>query len=186
MDPKLGTGEALLGSSGGLSVVTDEEAQRRVDIAVSPNDKKWIDVHQAFHHLLTVGKMTIGQILSAFFTPHETRLFMLSESAILKAIQQDNTCRFHRILQSRFQGVASDIPTKLTMLYFGLPVEPEVLSLTESKSDIEVQKPELPRRDVDPPLHFLTAHEERNWGEETLLGKLMVESVLRDSPSNKF
>ncbi|OTA05160.1 hypothetical protein A9Z42_0057720 [Trichoderma parareesei] len=171
MDPKFGTAGALLGGSDGVTVVTDEEAQRRVDIAVSPNDKKWIDVHQAFHHLLTDGKMTVGQILSAFFTPHETRLFMLSGSAILQAIQQDNTYRFHRLLRSRFQGFASDIPIKLTMLYFGLPVEPEDLSLTESNSDMEVQKAESPRRDVDPPLHFLIAHEERNWGEEKLLGQ---------------
>ncbi|KAH0489382.1 hypothetical protein TgHK011_009814 [Trichoderma gracile] len=187
MDPKLGAGTTLLGSSDCISAVTDEEAQRRVDLAVSPHSKKWIDVHQEFHHLLTDGRMTIRQILSAFFTPHESRLFILSESAILKAIQQDNTYRFRRLLQNRFQGVASDVSTKLTMLYFGLPVEPEDVSLTESDPDIEAQKPESLCNDADPPLHFLAAHEERNWGEETLLGThgpsmRQVQQFLKGSP----
>ncbi|KAL7807519.1 hypothetical protein V8C44DRAFT_186532 [Trichoderma aethiopicum] len=171
MNAKLGAGEALPGGSDCLSAVTEEEAQKRVDVAVSPNDKKWIDVRQAFHNLLTDGDTTIGQILSAFFAPHEIRLFALSQSPILAAIQEDNAYRFHRLLQGRFQGFTPDLPTKLTMLYFGLPVEPEDLALVETISDTNVRKPEALRGAVDPPLHFLTAHKERNWGDETLLGQ---------------
>lgn len=180
MNPKLGIGEALPGDPDGLSAVTEEEAQKRVDVAVSPMDKKWIDVRQAFQNLLTDGDTTIGQILSAFFAPHEIRLFALSQSAILKAIQEDNAYRFHRLLQGRFQGVMPDLPTKLTMLYFGLPVEPENLALVETTSDINVQKPVPQRGAVDPPLHFLTAHKERNWGDETLFGKLIADSLSSD------
>ncbi|PTB73928.1 hypothetical protein M440DRAFT_1381975 [Trichoderma longibrachiatum ATCC 18648] len=179
MNPKLGIGEALPGDPDGLSAVTEEEAQKRVDVAVSPMDKKWIDVRQAFQNLLTDGDTTIGQILSAFFAPHEIRLFALSQSAILKAIQEDNAYRFHRLLQGRFQGVMPDLPTKLTMLYFGLPVEPENLALVETTSDINVQKPVPQRGAVDPPLHFLTAHKERNWGDETLFGQRGSSDPLR-------
>ncbi|KAL6876928.1 hypothetical protein J3F83DRAFT_712458 [Trichoderma novae-zelandiae] len=171
MDPTTGVGPVLLGGSDCASAVTEEEAQRRVDLAVSPNDKKWIDIHQAFHDLLADGHRTIGQIFPAFFTPHEICLFVLSESAILKAIQQDNSHRFHRLLQGRFQGVTPDIPTKLTMLYFGLPVEPEDFSRTEKTFDMENRKPEPPRGAVNPPLNFLTAHKERNWGIDGLLRK---------------
>ncbi|PTB65840.1 hypothetical protein BBK36DRAFT_1120744 [Trichoderma citrinoviride] len=176
MDPT-GVGGAILGGSDSVSAVTEEEAQRRVDVAVSSNSKKWIDVHQAFQDLLANGGMTLRQILPAFFTSHETRLFMLSEAVILKGIQEDNTYRYHRLLQTRFQGVTSDIPTKLTMLYFGLPIEPERLSLTESTFDMEVQEPKPSRDAVEPPLHFLSAHKERNWDEDTLSGKLINSPI---------
>ncbi|TFB02499.1 hypothetical protein CCMA1212_005204 [Trichoderma ghanense] len=169
MEPKAGVREALLGGSKCVSAVTEEEAQRRVDVAVSPNDKKWVDVHQVFRDLLADSDKTIGQVLSAFFTPHEIRLFTLSQSAILRAIQQDYTYRFHRLLRGRFKGLTPDIPTKLTMLYFGLPTEPEDLSLTGTTRGMEVPKLKPSRGAVDPPLHFLTAHQERNWGDETFL-----------------
>lgn len=181
MDPNTGVEDAFLGGPECVSTVSESEAQKRIDIAVLPSDKKWIETHQAFQELLSNTDMTIGQILSANFTQHEAHLFVLSRSKILKAIQEDNTRRFRTLLQDRFQEITSDTPTKLTMLYFGLPIEPVDFSLADMTFNTEIREPEPPRYAVDPPLHFLTAFKERNWGDEALIGKLDMYSVSDDS-----
>ncbi|KAL7796766.1 hypothetical protein V8C37DRAFT_420136 [Trichoderma ceciliae] len=171
MDTKTGVEDAFLGGPKWVSIITENEAQRRIDVSVSPNERKWIDTHQAFQELLADTDTSIGQILSACFTQHEAHLFVLSQSKLLKAIQEDNTHRFYALLDRRLQGVTPDIPTKLTMLYFGLPIEPIDFSLAELTYKMEVRNPEPPRYAVDPPLHFLTAYKKRNWGNEALIGK---------------
>ncbi|PNP51767.1 hypothetical protein THARTR1_07536 [Trichoderma harzianum] len=171
MDTQSGVAEAFLGGFEQTSSITEEEAQKRIDLLVTPQDKKWNDVLQEFQRLHADPDMTMGQILSDKFTTHEARLFIPSESVVLKSIQEGNAIRFHQLLQSRFQGVTPDIPTKLTMLYFGFRVEPMNFSLAEMTFKMESRKPEPPRYAIDPPLHFLTAHKERNWGNEMLMGK---------------
>ncbi|KAL6837212.1 hypothetical protein V8C40DRAFT_279168 [Trichoderma camerunense] len=171
MDTQSGVAEAFLGGFQQTSSITEEEAQERIDLLVSPEDEKWNDVLQEFQTLLANPDMTIGRILSDRFTAHEARLFIPSELAVLKAIQEENTRDFHDLLESRFQGVTPDIPTKLTMLYFGLHIEPMDFQLAKMTFKMESRKPEPPRYAIDPPLHFLTAHKERNWGKEILRGK---------------
>ncbi|KAH0530166.1 hypothetical protein TsFJ059_004826 [Trichoderma semiorbis] len=171
MDTQNGVAEAFLGGSEQTSSITEEEAQERIDLLVSPEDKKWNDVLQEFQRLFADPDMTIGRILSDKFTTHEARLFIPSELAVLKAIQEENTRDFHDLLESRFQGIIPDIPTKLTMLYFGLHIEPMDFQLAKMTFKMESRKPEPPRYAIDPPLHFLTAHKERNWGKEMLRGK---------------
>ncbi|QYS96767.1 hypothetical protein H0G86_004006 [Trichoderma simmonsii] len=171
METQSGVAEAFLGGFEQPSSITEEEAQERIDLLVSPEDEKWNDVLQEFQRLFADPDMTIGRILSDKFTTHEARLFIPSELAILKAIQEENARDFHDLLESRFQGVTPDIPTKLTMLYFGLHVEPMDFQLAKMTFKMESRKPEPPRYAVDPPLHFLTAHKERNWGKEMLRGK---------------
>ncbi|KAL6794197.1 hypothetical protein J3E68DRAFT_427690 [Trichoderma sp. SZMC 28012] len=171
MNTQSGVAEAFLGGFEQTSSITEEEAQERIDLLVSPEDEKWKDVLQEFQRLFADPDMTIGRILSDKFTTHEARLFIPSELAVLKAIQEENTRDFHDLLQSRFRGVTPDIPTKLTMLYFGLHVEPMDFQLAKMTFKMESRKPEAPRYAIDPPLHFLTAHKERNWGKEMLRGK---------------
>lgn len=176
MNTRSGVAEAFLGGFEQTSSVTEEEAEERIDLLVSPEDEKWNDVFQEFQRLFADPDMTIGQILSDKFTTHEARLFIPSELAVLKAIQEENTREFHKLLVSRrFQGVTPDIPTKLTMLYFGLHVEPMDFQLAKMTFRMESRKPEPPRYAIDPPLHFLTAHKERNWGKEMLRGKFALD-----------
>ncbi|KAF3056761.1 hypothetical protein CFAM422_012661 [Trichoderma lentiforme] len=171
MNTQSGVAEAFLRGFEQTSSITEEEAQERIDLLVSPEDEKWTDVLQEFQRLFADPDMTIGRILSDKFTTHEARLFIPSELAVLKAIQEENTRDFYDLLESRFQGVTPDIPTKLTMLYFGLHVEPMDFQLAKMTFKMESRKPEPPRYAIDPPLHFLTAHKERNWGKEMLRGK---------------
>ncbi|PKK53000.1 hypothetical protein CI102_2741 [Trichoderma harzianum] len=177
MDTQSGVAEEFLGGFEQTSSITEEEAQERIDLLVTPEDEKWNDVLQEFQRLFADPDMTIGRILSDKFTTHEARLFIPSELAVLKAIQEENTRDFYDLLGSRFQGVTPDIPTKLTMLYFGLHVEPMDFQLAKMTFKMESRKPEPPRYAIDPPLHFLTAHKERNYGKDMLRGKF----DLRDS-----
>jgi hypothetical protein len=172
IDMNTGLEECFLGDARWTSTVTDSEAQERIDLGVSPSDEKWNDTYRMFEDLFADEDTSIGEILASKFTQHEILLFMLSASKILKVIQDDNTTRFHRLLQTKFQGVASEIITKLTMLYYGLPIEPIDFSLTDMTYKMEIREPESPQSVGDPPLHFLTAHKERNWGDESPKGEL--------------
>ncbi|KAL7954080.1 hypothetical protein V8C34DRAFT_320259 [Trichoderma compactum] len=171
MGTQSGVAEAFLGGFEQTSSITEEQAQKRIDLRVTPQDKKWNDTLQEFQKLHADTDMTTGQILSAKFTTHEARLFIPSESEIIKSIQKENVCRFRERFESRFRGITLDIPTKLTMLYFGIPVEPMNFSIEEMTFKMESRKSEPPRYAINPPLHFLTAHKERSWGEKMLIGR---------------
>ncbi|UKZ64946.1 uncharacterized protein TrAtP1_006151 [Trichoderma atroviride] len=153
------------------STVTESEAQERIDLGVSPSDERWSVTYRMFEHLFADEDTPIGEILASKFTQHEIRLFMLSASKVLKAIQDDNTARFNALLQTRLQDAAPEIITKLTMLYFGLPIEPIDFSLTDMTYKMEIREPDSPQSVGDRPLQFLTAHKQRNWGGESLLKK---------------
>lgn len=172
MPTNTGLEERFLGDTEWTSTVTESEAQERIDLTVLSGDEKWKDTYRTFEDLFADVDTSIDQILTSKFTQHEIHLFMLSASETLKAIQDDNTARFDTLLQTRFQDIASDIVTRLTMLYFGLPIEPIDFSLTDMTYKMEIREPDSPRDIGDPPLHFLAAHKERNWGDESLIGEL--------------
>ncbi|PON30894.1 hypothetical protein TGAM01_v200314 [Trichoderma gamsii] len=153
------------------STVTESEAQERIDLGISPSDEKWNSTYRMFEDLFADEDTPIGEILASKFTQHEICLFMLSASKVLKAIQDDNTARFNALLQTRLQDAAPEIITKLTMLYFGLPIEPIDFSLTDMTYKMEIREPDSPQSVGDRPLQFLTAHKQRNWGDESLIGK---------------
>lgn len=156
------------------STVTESEAQERIDLGVLPSDEKWNETYRMFEDLFADEDTPIGEILASKFTQHEIRLFMLSASKVLKAIQNDNTARFNALLQTSLQDAAPEIITKLTMLYFGLPIEPIDFSLTDMNYKMEIREPDSPQSVGDRPLQFLTAHKQRNWGDESLIGDLDI------------
>ncbi|KAJ6786808.1 hypothetical protein PWT90_03859 [Aphanocladium album] len=110
--------------------------QRRLDPAIDPSDVEWEKVHAMFDFLVRRSDRTLGDILLDNFTVHEIRQFFTQGRPDIKILQQRNTERYHSLLAGRFKGVVSDVPTKLSMMYFGLPVEPvrEVLEGSESKA----------------------------------------------------
>lgn len=171
MDTSTASEERAFGGTKWTSTVTESEAQERIDLGVSPSDEKWNDAYRMFEDLFADEDTPIGEILASKFTQHEISLFMLSTSKILKAIQDDNSTRFNALLQTRLQDAAPEIITKLTMLYFGLPIEPIDFSLTDMAYKMEIREPESPQSAGDRPLQFLTEHKQRNWGNEQLLGE---------------
>lgn len=150
--------------------VSQQVASMRFNPAIGPNDTAWKKQYQRFRGLLALPKKTIQQILMENFTQHEARMFVQADRDDLKAIERRNTDRYYRLLEGRFSTVKKNLATKMTMMYFGLPVEPMISPLDALHMEIEPREPEGQLYDVVPPLHFLTAHEHRNWGKDALKG----------------
>jgi hypothetical protein len=151
--------------------VSPDEAAKRINPSIDPKSPAWKTQHRRFNKLLHSLDHTLQQILLKNFTWHEARMFVPADRHDLNALQQRNTQRYNALLAGRFKDVGKSLATKMTMLYFGLPVEPMVMPLDELVREIETREPEGQRWTVDPPLHFLTAHSHRNWGKDALMGK---------------
>ncbi|KAK7417823.1 hypothetical protein QQX98_004297 [Neonectria punicea] len=152
--------------------VTPEEAAARRNLLIKPTDADWQLAHEKFTSLLDPSsKMTINQLLKLTFTSHEARMFVPSDRPDTRSIQESNTERFHKLRSGRFSAVDDSLATKLTMMYFGLPVEPMASPLDELAKETKQKPSEGPLYNVTPPLHFLTAHNHRNWGNDGLRGQ---------------
>lgn len=116
---------------------------RRLNPAIEPSDISWEKAHAKFDYLVRQSDKTLGDILVENFTKHEIRQFFVHDRPDIKAMQKRNTLRYNSLLTDRFSGATSDIPTKLSMMYFGLPVEPVkgFLQLSHGKKpeDLESQ-----------------------------------------------
>lgn len=143
----------------------------RMDLLVGPKDKKWKLRHRYFTHLLEKD-IPIKTIIRENFTHHQYRLLAPAERADVKEIQANNTTRYKALLARRFKGVEDSLATRLTMMWFGLPAAPMDNPLEEIAKLLGHDEEEVPRYNVKPPLHFLTAHDHRNWGKDSLKGKL--------------
>ncbi|KAK1970781.1 hypothetical protein LY78DRAFT_744150 [Colletotrichum sublineola] len=149
------------------------EPRERYNALIKPTDDDWISVHDRFKDLLAQPTLRTEQVLDSYFTAHERKLFMpATEPLSLRSCQEDNTKRYWSLIAGRFKGCHLSLAMKFTMLYFGLPVEPILSELFESaKPDFEVDDgDELYDVEVRPPLHFLTAHDQRNYGRDHMRG----------------
>lgn len=159
-----------------IDYVSITDAAGRFNLSISPKDADWNKVHAKFSKLLESEK-TLETILAENFTHHETRMFIVSDRADIKEIQKQNTRRFHSLLESRFKGIEPNLATKFAMMYFGLPVEPLISPLDELRSLWIGDKDDGPRYTIEPPLHFLTAHADRNWGKDGHKGTFTILGV---------
>ncbi|KAK7424012.1 hypothetical protein QQZ08_008836 [Neonectria magnoliae] len=163
--------------------VTPEEAAARRNLLIKPTDADWQLAHERFASLLgPSSEITIKQLLKLTFTRHEARMFLPSDRPDIRSIQESNTERFHKLRSGRFSTVDDSLATKLTMMYFGLPVEPMVSPLDELAKEMKQKPSEGPLYNVAPPLHFLTAHNHRNWGNDGLRGQ---EAPIHPAPLPK-
>lgn len=165
------TASAAFGTGEPTPYVSPEEAAKRVNPTVTPQDPDWTRILDAFTELRKSDD-PIQKILSEHFTYHEARMLLASDRPDIKSLQDANTERYNALLQGRFHGVERDLVSKLTMLYFGLPVEPMVSPIEELANEFGLNQPDVPMFNVQPPLHFLSAHEARNWGKDRLRGEL--------------
>ncbi|CAM1508589.1 Fc.00g054370.m01.CDS01 [Cosmosporella sp. VM-42] len=172
MDMSMGNIDALAApivGEGAPKYMSDETAAARINPAIRPDEDDWKSMNKEFRELLATDK-TIQQILSMYFTQHEAKMFVPEDRHDIKALQQRNTDRYYALLNGRFKDVPRNLATKFTMMYFGLPVEPMISPFDELLAKIETREPEAQRYRVDPPLHYLTAHNRRNWGEDSMKG----------------
>ncbi|KAL6924234.1 hypothetical protein FSST1_001508 [Fusarium sambucinum] len=139
----------------------------RIDLMIDPKSKRWAKVHSYFTKALMT-ETSIEDIIRKSFTHHQYRMLAPAERVDVKEIQVDNTKRYNALLAGRFKGIEDSLATRLTIMYFGLPAAPVDNPLEEIAKMMAIDEKEVPRYNVRPPLHFLTAHERRNWGKDFL------------------
>lgn len=148
--------------------------KRRSDPFILPTDDDWIQVEDAFKKMLRDPRVTTGAILNRFFDDYDQRIFMPVVSPPTQVdVQKDHTMRYNTLLATRFKEHALCLATKFAMLYFRLPVEPLMAQLFDPMRHIveETDESGLEAVTVRPPLHFLTAHDQRNFGLEAKRGR---------------
>lgn len=99
-------------------------SSRRLNPGIRPTDIAWEKIYAMFEFQVRTSGRTLGDILLDHFTAFEIRLFFKQERPDLKALQEQNTTRYSSLLNDRFANVPSSLPTKLAMMFFGLPIEP--------------------------------------------------------------
>ncbi|KAI8288426.1 Protein piccolo [Colletotrichum sp. SAR11_240] len=159
---------------------------KRYNPLIKPTDAAWKEVEYTFRRMLDRPTLTIKQVLDDHFTPHERKLFLPAvEPRSLRECQEDSTRRYRALLAGRFKGHFPSLATKFAMLYFGLPVEPALSQFAQlSKPSFEIDDWEqLHEAEVSPPLHFLTAHDRRNFGYDHLRGSGLYPKILQESAS---
>jgi len=150
---------------------------------ITPSDPEWIKWRTIF--LTSLRNKSVQDVLSTHFTSAE-------QSYILPHPLQDDTLRiqtedgqlYKTLLKPghRFQNVPDNLATKLTMLHFGLPVQPATLNnifgsgKAEDMSDETDEENEVPRVRKflysERPLEFLERYEKRSYGHPSLRSEL--------------
>jgi hypothetical protein len=153
-----------------LDYVSSDITAARLDLLVSPSDSHWVEKHKFFTERLK-SDTPIKDIVRKNFTYHESRMLMPSDRSDVKELQDANTQRYEALLNDRFKGYEDSLATKLTMMYFGLPIAPMEDIIKELSMAVSMQE-DVPMYNIKPPMHFLTAHDRRNWGKDSLKGKL--------------
>lgn len=132
-------------------------SRRQFNPAISPNDEDWKQVYSSFRKLVKKSDKTLGDILLQYFTKYEVRMFVAQDRSDLKEIQKRNTERFKALFAERFNSLESGLITKMTMMYFGLPVEPIQEKLdSRTETELQVRDEEDSQR---PPLKYLDKYD---------------------------
>ncbi|TLD31123.1 hypothetical protein PspLS_02986 [Pyricularia sp. CBS 133598] len=150
---------------------------------IGAGDSEFKEIWGVFDKMRHHGDNRLGldDILEKHFTPHEISLFLPADrekSPGIAYIQRQASRRYHKLLKTkRFAGLkqassAEVLISKLTMLYFGLPIAPySFVSFDDQvpgKEDedciiydtVELVHPE------NRPLKFLNKYTERSYGKE--------------------
>jgi hypothetical protein len=149
---------------------------------ICPKDQEWLEQRQKFRKLLAAG--SVASILEAEFEEAQKLLLVPSvQPGPMLQVQLDNTKEYTAFFEpgARFHGVKNNLATKLTMLKFGLSVEPVTLKNIErcgnpgDEDDPSDEPEEIPRVQrimyAEKPLEFLDLYHERSFGYPMLRSK---------------
>jgi hypothetical protein len=149
---------------------------------ICPNDQEWLEQRQKFRKLLAAG--SVATVLEAEFEEAQKLLLVPPvQPGPMLQVQLDNTKEYTALFEpgARFHGVKNNLATKLTMLKFGLPVEPATLKNVErcgnpdDEDDPSDESEEIPRVQrimyAEKPLEFLDLYHERSFGYPMLRSK---------------
>lgn len=169
-------GEAIYGFAERLeappkySHISEKTASERANPLISAEDQEWKEVLHYFKEVFE-SEESIGDIITQHFTKHESQLLVHSDHPHLKQLQDEDTLRYEKLIAGRFKDSEQAMASKMAMLYFGLPVEPIFSAMSLVASKMNHAGSDAPVYEAAKPLHFLTAHSQRNWGRIELAGK---------------
>jgi hypothetical protein len=152
---------------------------------ITPGDENWQSWFETFQTELQQG--TVLEVLEKYF--EEAHLLLVQPApadGVIFQLQQNNAAEYRRALAGRFSSQSDNLITKLTMLHFGLPVEPMTLNniLRAGHDDDDPEDPpeESPRVQrimcAEKPLEFLDKYHERSHGHPMLRSKLTTNPFL--------
>ncbi len=163
----------------------DPENMLRFKPHILPSDPAWEGVEEYFKWILQFEREEsqeapqIYKVLQDEFLESQLLLAIPATNSGYRAkIQDENTERYHEALRTTFRGKPNNLATKLTMLCFGLPIEP--LTATNVKfagglEDVRAEDDETAENQnggqmierimwSERPLEFLDYYNQRSYG----------------------
>ncbi|XMA12019.1 hypothetical protein WAI453_004810 [Rhynchosporium graminicola] len=155
-----------------------DETNDPFDPDILPNHLKWIAKRTEVVTLLQDPLQSINLVLKTFDIDENNfkalLLFPPRTDDIVLAIQKEHTELYYAAMGpgGAFEGVNDNLATKITMLYFGLPIEPltyhNVINCELDQNDSPDDEPEAPRVQriiySEKALEFLDSYHERSFG----------------------
>jgi hypothetical protein len=150
---------------------------------ITPDDENWQSWFETFQTELQQG--TVLGVLEKYF--EDVHLLLIQPAptdGVIFQLQQNNAAEYRRALAGRFSFQSNNLITKLTMLHFGLPVEPmtlnNILRAGHDENDPEDAPEEVPRVQrimyAEKPLEFLDKYRGRSHGHVMLRSKIITTS----------
>jgi hypothetical protein len=152
---------------------------------ITPDDEKWQSWFETFQTGLQQG--TVLEVLEKYFEEAHLPLVQPAPTdGVIFQLQQNNAAEYRRALAGRFSSQSDNLITKLTMLHFGLPVEPmtlnNILRAGQDENDPEDAPEEVPRVQrimyAEKPLEFLDKYHGRSHGHPMLRSKFTTNPFL--------
>jgi hypothetical protein len=176
----------------------DPGRKLKFNMNINQHDKDWMGTRQEFINLLKDENTTPMAIFKENFDKAQILYLMPPEDdGIILTIQREHTQEYKDALgpKGRFRGVPDNLATKLTMLHFGLPIEPITLKNVQNcgrvdrdgndidKSDAADDPQEAPRIQkimwAEKPLEFLDKYDDgRSYGFPKLRSEFKCQHLV--------
>ncbi|KAF3065815.1 hypothetical protein GL218_09393 [Daldinia childiae] len=138
----------------------------RANPLIDRNHQDFMRIERYFFTLLRNTNLTLEEIIENTFEPHEISILEpASHPPELVKLQKANSIRYQQILDTRFQGNTPTLQLKLTFLYFGLPIAPMKLGLSQTMVITDLDFLEDKIQIATNPLEFLNEYGERAYGD---------------------
>lgn len=161
---------------------------------IKPSSREWRNQRNFFLEDLNRPESTVRSVMRDHLLPVHELYLMPSIVQSVAAIQDVHTSLYKRSLKpgGQFSGEPDNLPTKMTMLYFGLPIEPITLNNINacdgdqpSRDHDDEDDPEDPPPRIqriiyaEKPLEFLDRYNERSHGSPILRRKWYFNIIWR-------
>ena len=115
----------LLRPDWGERWLTEAEVESRFRPAITDQHAEWGSILWKFEKIINEPSNNFERTLKALFTRNEILLLLPSMHPDLRRLQDLNAARYRDLRASRFFQTSPTVGTRLTMMYFGLPVDSE-------------------------------------------------------------